>query len=333
MAPTPAPISFSTPNLPTPQTRPNQLPGGGMNFQMIVDLLKSKISNEEVRNNFSTKSIANFFTHFLSGNEFFNNIEVKDFSSANSLEVKDHLKVSDSMDVNELQLKSSLHNKILNITNESNEIIFEDEAVIKLKNSPIAFKAKDIFEVIAFMKFIIHTCGSKMEKCDFNNLTKENNVEQRNKLLSFLKEKYQKMTGEIEGMKSGVEKLKDKAEKIKSEINSGGQFIKKKMLRQSNGNNLSQNKEIKNSAKKIEPSKIHASNFKFKEEIGNKQNLQKLQSQNKVENKLFSVNKEIESEIDFEFKNYKENSMVNDYENFLNEPLFNRMAEQYYYGR
>lgn len=304
-----------------------------MNFEMIVDLLKSKISNEEVRNNFSTKSIANFFTHFLSGNEFFNNIEVKDFSSVNSLEVKDRLKVSDSMDVRDLQLKSSLHNKILNITNESNEITFEDEAVIRLKDSPIAFKAKDIFEVIAFMKFIIHTCGSKMEKCDFNNLTKQNNVEHRNKLLSFLKEKYQSMNGKIEEMKNSVYELENKAEKVKSEMKNASQLTHKKMLRGKDDKNFTKKNIKKDSSEKHDSSKYHSNNFKFKEEIRSAENLKDLQSTNKLHDKLFSVNRDIESEIDFEFKNYKENNMVNDYENFLNQPLFNSLAEQYYYGR
>jgi hypothetical protein len=307
--------------------------GGGMNFEMIVDLLKSKISNEDARNNFSTKSIANFFTHFLSGNEFFNNIEVKDFSSANSLQVKQKLKVSDSMEVRDLELKSSFHNKILNITNESNDITFEDEAVIRLKNSPIAFKAKDIFEVIAFMKFIIHTCGSKMEKCDFNNLTKKKNVEQQNKLLSFLKEKYQKMNGKIEGMKISFDQLKNKAEKVKSEIKNNFELKKKKMLRGKDDKNFINQNIMNNSSVNIDSKKTQANNFKFKEEVGATGVLKDLQTSKKFKDKLFSVNKDIESEIDFEFKNYKENSMVNDYENFINEPLFNSMAEQYYYGR
>jgi hypothetical protein len=55
---------------------------------MIVEGLRSKITNLELREKFSAEHIAKFFTHLITGNEFFNNLEVKDLTTTNKIEVR-----------------------------------------------------------------------------------------------------------------------------------------------------------------------------------------------------------------------------------------------------
>ena len=127
------------------------------------------MSNPYLKANFTLPNIANFFANFISGNEYLNNLQVKDNSQFKKVEVSESLNVKKNSKINNLEF-TNLRSKVVNIT--QNEIVFDPDTVLKMKNSKIvrnfkkkAFKVKDIFEVIAFMKYILRLCGTKLEKC------------------------------------------------------------------------------------------------------------------------------------------------------------------------
>lgn len=161
------------------------------NLEKIIENLRSKITNPVLKEKLNTENISNFLNTFFTGNEYISNLEVNDFTTANKLEVLDLLNVKGEAKFNQIHLKSNFRNKIMNITD--NEIIFEPEAKIKIKNSPIEFKTKDIFEVISFLKYIINICGNKMEKCDFNMLLKSRINDDREKLKKVFKDSIKKV--------------------------------------------------------------------------------------------------------------------------------------------
>lgn len=152
----------------------------------MIEKLKSKVTNPYLKDNFTVESIANFFANFISGNNFMNNLEVKEISMMNKAEIRDSLKVKNEAKIENLNV-SNLNNKVLSISD--NEITFDPEAILKMKGSRIAFKMKDVFEVITFMKFIVKICGSKLEKCDFNNLLKNYNSNQLLQLMNTYEKK------------------------------------------------------------------------------------------------------------------------------------------------
>jgi hypothetical protein len=176
----------------------------------MLDKIKSKVSNPFLKDNFTLENIANFFANFVAGNEFVNNLEVKDLAEMNKLEIKEMLKVK-----NEAQVESLSFNKLKSraMSIDDNEITFDPEAVLKLRNSKIAFKVKDVFEVITFMKYIVKICGSKLERCDFNTLIKNRSANQLLQLISAFEKKQNKL-------------LKTETEKIKTEINKAVKSIK-----------------------------------------------------------------------------------------------------------
>ena len=188
----------------------NNFNNAGNNIQVMLDKIKSKVTNPFLKNNFTIDNIANFFANFIAGNEFINNLEVKELADINKLEVKESLKVKNEAIVENLSF-NKLKSRAMTI--DDNEIIFDPEAVLKLKTSKIAFKVKDVFEVITFMKYIVKICGSKLEKCDFNSLLKNRNANQLMQLISAFEKKQHNFL-EVE-----KEKIK-KESAIKNEVNS-----------------------------------------------------------------------------------------------------------------
>jgi hypothetical protein len=170
----------------------------------MLDKIKSKITNPYLKDNFSLENIANFFANYVSGNNFVNNLEVKELAELNKVEIKDVLKVKNEADIDTLSF-NKLKSRALTI--DDNEITFDPEAVLKLKRSNIAFKVKDVFEVITFMKYIVKICGSKLEKCDFNSLLKNHTANRLMQLVASFENK----------QKSFIEKEKDKVVKIQQE--------------------------------------------------------------------------------------------------------------------
>jgi hypothetical protein len=282
-------------------------------------MLKEKINNEEIREKFTPDKVANFFTHFLSGNEFYNNLQAADFATSDKVEVREKLKVKDSLITEELSIKKNFNNKLMSIS--ENQIIFDDEADIRLKDSPIKFKTKDIFEIIAFLKFMIKTCGQNMEKCQFDFLTKDRINLDRTNLINQLKEKFKKMKKDFSDFnKSNIESIEQK-QKNSIENSSKDRETLKNLRKE---NKLSNSTLNNNSPSKSLEQLSDKNNFKdlhFKEMLSNKN----------TDQAIFKIDKDIESEIELEFSNYKENN-INDYENFLTSPFVNEYAKQYYYG-
>lgn len=197
-------------------------------------------------------------------------------------------------------------------------MIFEDEAVIRIKNSPIAFKARDIFEVIAFLKFMMRICGNEMEKCDFNNLLKNKLNEQKVDLMKILKERFNKNKEDLSKINIEYKNILDKRE---SESN------KKK-------NNLKLNHQEENET----PKGNVTNNFIFKEKIHkNYENFNNNTSsitQDEIKEKnnhQSKSDKEIQDLLDYEFKLFKVSSSVNEYENFYNNGMVQKFLEKYYY--
>lgn len=127
------------------------------------------------------------------------------------LEVKDSLKVKgessmEILNVNKLKTKA--------LTIDDNEIIFDSEAKIKMKNSKLEFEVRDLFEVITFMKYIVQICGSRLERCDFNHLIKNYTVNKLKAEVEKIQEKEKKEEQE--------EKMKQtKLEENKKEVKEG----------------------------------------------------------------------------------------------------------------
>ena len=201
---------FSEANSPPPSA--NLSPTAENNIQAMLDKLKSKVTNPFLKDNFSIDHLANFFANYVLGNQFVNNLEVKELASLNNVDVKEELKVRGRTEVESLSFKR-LKTKPLTI--DDSEINFDPEAILKLKNSKIAFKVKDVFEVITFMKYVVKICGSKLEKCDFNTLLKNNNANQLLKIISAFESKQQKF------LEKEKEKLLQEEKKRPEKINTG----------------------------------------------------------------------------------------------------------------
>jgi hypothetical protein len=175
----------------------------------MLEKIKSKVTNPFLKDNFTLEHIANFFANFVSGNQFINNLEVKDLADLNKLEVKESLKVKNEAEVENLSF-NKLKSHALSI--DDNEIVFDPEALLKLKSSKITFKVKDIFEVITFMKYVVKICGSKLEKCDFNSLLENRTANQLMQLLATFEKKQTKF---MENEKEKIQKLVDSLKVVK----------------------------------------------------------------------------------------------------------------------
>lgn len=193
------------------------------NLQAIIDKIKNKVTNPILKDNFTIDNIANFFANFISGNQFMNNLEVKEMAQMHKVDVKEMLKVKGEAQVENLNV-NKLNTHVLSI--DGDEISFNPDAIMKLKNSKVSFKLKDIFEVITFMKYIVKICGSKLERCDFNTLVKNYSANQIMQIISAFQKKEdqildvekKKLRDLEEKEKSRETELKAKDEKEKNEI-------------------------------------------------------------------------------------------------------------------
>lgn len=230
-----------------------------------MDKIKTKVTNPYLKDNLTVENIANFFANFISGNSFVNNLEVKDIAEFNKVEVKENIKVKGDASFEKITF-NKLKNKAMTITD--NEIIFDPDASIKLRNNKISFKIKDIFEVITFMKYIVKICGSKLEKCDFNNLLKNHNANHIMNLIKTFQQKIddtQKKTIEIQEIKLKEElKKRDLEEKKQKELENKKKEMEKKLFEEKQKNEKAKKekenkeKEIKEKEKKEKENKAKA---------------------------------------------------------------------------
>jgi hypothetical protein len=298
-------------NLQTNRNTPNK-------FQTLIENMKSKISSQVLKQNFTAQHVAGVFENLLTGNEFLNNIEVKDLAIFDKLEISDLLKLKEMAEMEELSVKSFFRTNLFNITDD-NEIIFEDEAVIRIRNSPIAFKARDIFEVIAFLKFMMNVCGNQMEKCDFNTLLKNSFDQQKIDLMKVFKDRFNKNKEEMSKIysefKNNFYKSDDDAKKISLEPSKNNL----KDSQRNNSDNLFRNR-------------ANSDEFAFKEQYS-KVDRNTINNNTDVDeqSKKQHVEREIDDLLEYEFKAFKENSSINEYENFYNNIRFQKYLEKYYY--
>lgn len=265
-----------------------------------------------------------------------NNIEVVKSAHMNKIEVSDKLKVQGLIDTNTLHISDNFRSKTFNITDDI--IDFNSDAFIKLNNSKLTFKVKDIFEVITFMKYIVKICGTRLEKCDFGNLLKNSNTEQIKKIITLLDKKQEQIKKveeekhkietnnfrkEINAINDKLKSYKEMFDKInnKSTQNSNSTDIKNddidnnnKLSKIKNKNlkikdsNKNENKEqnsLYNYNKDIENGESNekdnsSSKFKFKEKVNENNVHYKI-----TENKEYERQKKIEEELDIEYKLFK----------------------------
>ena len=192
----------------------------------MLEKIKSKVTNPYLKDNLTIENIANFFANFISGNSFVNNLEVKDIADFNKVEVKDEINIKGEAKIEKLSF-NKLKSPALTITD--NEIIFDPEATLRLKNNKLAFKVKDIFEVITFMKYIVKICGSKLEKCDFNNLLKNHNANQIMQIVRTFQKRMdeaQKKAMEFQEKKINEEKKIEEEKKLKSNLKTNNKNLR-----------------------------------------------------------------------------------------------------------
>lgn len=301
--------------------------------------MKSKVSNPVLKQNFTIDKIAAFFEHFLSGNEYVNNLQVKEFSTTNNMNVRETLRVKNESIIEDLNVNSNFQSTIMNIT-ETNEIIFDPDAIMRLRKAPIAFKVKDLFEVVTFLKYMIKICGGRLEKCDFKSLYKANLNDDKKKLLGNLNtitNDYEKYLKEVDDkiINQMAQEFKQKQEEVEKESEKEQTKTNSEMKKMEN--NLNQkNKNLRNNYMKTEPSQ----NFKFKESsIYNSHestNEIALVQNKEIEEPQIKVNKDIEKQIDYEYSNFKNSEMeqesLTNFDDMLANPIMNSFLSNYYYG-
>ena len=96
-----------------------------------LDLLKNKISNSELKSNFNLEKLGDFFSNFMSGNEFLDNLDVKQKSDINILK-SNSIDVKNSATIKKL-ITNSMKSKAVTISN--NEITFNKNSIFKLGNT------------------------------------------------------------------------------------------------------------------------------------------------------------------------------------------------------
>jgi hypothetical protein len=202
------------------------------NLQAIIDKIKGKVTNPILKDNFTIENISNFFANFISGNQFMNNLEVKELAEMHKVEVKDLLKVKGDAQIENLSV-NKLNTHVLSI--DGDEIMFNPDAIMKMKNSKVSFKIKDIFEVITFMKYIVKICGSKLESCDFNTLIKNHNASQIMQIISaFQKKEDQMLDGERKKLKEMEDKEKAREIELKTKMEAKEKLEIKKLEKKEN---------------------------------------------------------------------------------------------------
>jgi len=223
-------------------------------LQSIIDKIKNKVSNPTLKDNFTIENIANFFANFISGNQYMNNLEVKELTVMHKAEVKDLLKVKGEAQIENLTV-NKLNTRVLSI--DGDEISFNPEAVMKMKNSKVNFKIKDIFEVITFMKYIVKICGSKLENCDFNTLIKNYNANQIMQIISAFQKKQDQM---LDVEKKKLTEIHEKEKQINKDVEEKEQnesTENKEIIVQEKKNNLRKMVVPKFKESKIITIKIH----------------------------------------------------------------------------
>ena len=306
------------------------------NFDEIIKELKSNLTSEERKESLNIENISNVFSTLLSGNEYFKNFQVKDFSAVPKMKIRENLKARDKGIFQAINT-NRISSKLLNVTS-NNEIIFDSEAVLKLGKFPISYKVKDFFEVLAFLKYLMRICGYRMEKCDFDNLVKEANNKTKLDLIEKLKvyeknyEKIVKFNGNKENEKldnnnstnldvgTNYTNNNNYSKKINSEVKSDEKNIIKI-------NNIEQFKKL--DKKNIEKNE-GKNNLNLSKENNLMGNLPKFLEVNKKD--LFKSNNEIASKskfeemLDLEVKNYQENMM----DSMMKNHLDNNLSETFY---
>ena len=97
-------------------------------MQEAIESIKSKISNSELKSGFNIEKLGEFFSNFMSGNEFLDNLDVKHHSEINRLQ-SNILNVKNNALIKNL-ITNSIKSKVINITNH--EISFNKNSLFKL---------------------------------------------------------------------------------------------------------------------------------------------------------------------------------------------------------
>jgi len=306
---------FSQTNSPNSNINNNNN-NNGNNLQAMLEKIKSKVTNPYLKDNLTVENIANFFANFISGNSFVNNLEVKDIAEFNKVEVKDDLKVKGVASFEKISF-NKIKSQALSISD--NEILFDPEATIRLKNNKIAFKVKDVFEVITFMKYIVKICGSKLEKCDFNNLLKNHNA---NQIMQIVRS-FQKKIDETQKKATESQEKKTKEEKVKKEEEEKKQNNKNEKNSQQKINN-----EKSNNAKNI--------NKNLRGATPNNENNNAKKDLDDLITKQFTFKEkdfvDIEKELNQDFMTKQNSDSFEDYSKFLENPQIADMMNNYYYN-
>ena len=297
--------------------------------------MKDKVTNPVLKGNLNIESISNYFANILSGNEVINNIEVKKLAHLNKLEVGEKLKVEGESELSNVKVKENFYSKVFNITDD--RITFNPEATIKMSNSKLVFRIKDIFEVITFMKYIVKICGNKLEKCNFGNLLK-NNHEQIKQVMKLFEEKQNDLNKLIlqsqQALLTQTNNQPVKQKNLRKEVASTSTTSKEK------SKVASDNASVSEANIPVTPTPLPATsknivsaetpNYSFKEKQIKKSN-----------DLLFEHQDEIEKELNLQLKLYKEKQrqemFENSYEQFLNNNSNYKIADEqtlndYYYN-
>lgn len=291
--------------------------------------MKEKVENPALKNNLTIEGISNFFANLLSGNQIANNIEVKKLAHINKLEIPDRLKVEGHTEIHDLEVKENFKSKVFSITND--RITFNPDATIKMSDSRLVFKVKDIFEVITFMKYIVNICGSKLEKCNFGNLLKENK-ELHSKVLEIINQSKSINLPELSNNSNKSDLSSSTISSISTNSANNGKSLNKnlrnsnnnkketgsnntemtlKQITRNNNDNMNSNITLDNTTNSINSDV----NFKFKEKTENMSDLEK----------------ELNSQLEEYKRKQKRISMYSDFENSYNG-IDNENLNSYYYN-
>ena len=147
----------------------------------VLSKLKNEIKTPLLKDNLTPEGIAKFISNTLSGNQFINNLQVKDNAELHHVEVLDSLKVNGKATFDSLQA-----NKIItpSITLDDTEAVIDSNTLLKLAGNDVSFKVGDVFEAITFTKYIVSICGDKLDKCDFGMLMKNRKKKEEPKMKS-----------------------------------------------------------------------------------------------------------------------------------------------------
>jgi hypothetical protein len=262
----------------------------------MIDKIKSKVTNPYLKENFTLENLSNFFANFIAGNEFVNNLEVKELADFNKLDVRESFKSKGEAHMENLEV-NKLSTRALTISD--NELVFDPEASLKMKDSNIEFKVKDIFEVITFMKYIVKICGSTLEKCDFDTLLKNHNANQLMQILNKLNKKQEEMQ---------QEKLKEQ-ERLKKQEQEELKKKEQEELKKKEQEELKRKEQEKQEEYKQKEKNVTAS-YKFR------------QNDNMMSNNKVDVMNELNNPID---------ALNEDYSKMLSNPGISEMFNNYYY--